>query len=335
MWIIKPFHNIPQQRISMTMGGLIKKRLLHLLRIINHINKSDPEDTIVLSPDLPLPKGIPEDRLFDFIRTVRVVDGPPDELTSYCESDFRRFVYTFGLINNVKGRALELGANPYFTTMLLHTFTDLELTLANYFNSNHPDHGSQEVSYSDFYSGKQLSMDLEYDHFNVENEQFPYPDNTFDAVLFCEIIEHLTNDPINAIREMKRVLKHNGILVLTTPNVSRLENVARMVAGVNIYDPYSGYGPYGRHNREYNKHELAMLLDYMGFDIEVMFTADVHINRANDYYDLREIHPLVKERINDLGQYIFIRAINVRTAGNKKPGFLYRSLPGDLIEEDL
>ncbi len=36
--------------------------------------------------------------------------------------------------------------------------------------------------------------------------------------------------------------------------VSRLENVCRMIAGVNIYDPYSGYRPYGRHNRENNKH---------------------------------------------------------------------------------
>jgi hypothetical protein len=58
--------------------------------------------------------------------------------------------------------------------------------------------------------------------------------------------------------------------------VSRLENVAKMIAGANIYDPYSGCRPYGRHNREYNKHELYLLLNYLGFTIDAMFTADVH-----------------------------------------------------------
>jgi homogentisate 1,2-dioxygenase len=100
-----------------------------------------------------------------------------------------------------------------------------------------------------------------------------------------------------------------------------------MMAGANIYDPYSGYGPYGRHNREYNKHELHMLLQYAGFEIESMFTADVHENRSSDFFDLSPIVNSLAFRRHDLGQYIFIKARKVRVPGKLKPSFLYRSYP--------
>lgn len=139
-------------------------------------------------------------------------------------------------------------------------------------------------------------------------------------------------NPVRVLKEIKRILKPNGALILTTPNVSRLENVAKMIAGVNIYDPYSGYGPYGRHNREYNKHELYLLLNYLGFSIDAMFTADVHGNDANHYCSISNLEPLLKHRELDLGQYIFVRALNTGKAGDKKPVFLYRSYPPNELE---
>ncbi len=53
---------------------------------------------------------------------------------------------------------------------------------------------------------------------NIENDRFPFSDNVFDLVIFAEIIEHLLNDPCRVMREIKRVLKPNGTLILTTPN---------------------------------------------------------------------------------------------------------------------
>ncbi|MEK7526488.1 MAG: class I SAM-dependent methyltransferase [Patescibacteria group bacterium] len=49
--------------------------------------------------------------------------------------------------------------------------------------------------------------------------KIPYPNASFDAVVFCDVIEHL---PINtekkALKEISRVLKSNGKLILATPN---------------------------------------------------------------------------------------------------------------------
>ncbi|HZS52017.1 MAG TPA: class I SAM-dependent methyltransferase [Bryobacterales bacterium] len=47
--------------------------------------------------------------------------------------------------------------------------------------------------------------------------ELPFRDNTFDIVISSEAIEH-TIDPARAIREMARVLRPEGTLVLTCPN---------------------------------------------------------------------------------------------------------------------
>src|SRR5437763_11346969 len=133
-------------------------------------------------------------------------------------------------------------------------------------------------------------------HFNVEQEPFPFPDSSFDVVLFFEVLEHLQNDPIRVLLEIKRVLKRRGRLILTTPNVARLENVLRLTSGQNIYDPYSDYGPYSRHNREYNKHDLARLLKFCGFELEILFSADVHANAQPASVSSAEILPIVPFR---------------------------------------
>lgn len=65
--------------------------------------------------------------------------------------------------------------------------------------------------------GKKLIPQVEFKVGNVLN--IPYPSNQFDVVLFSEVIEHIPQGTEkNALNEIKRVLKPNGILILSTPN---------------------------------------------------------------------------------------------------------------------
>jgi glycosyltransferase involved in cell wall biosynthesis/SAM-dependent methyltransferase len=277
------------------------------------------------SPPLPLPAGWSETDLRRMVGSILVEGAPADEMQTYADSDFRRFVYTLGLVPERSGqKILELGANPYFITTLLKKFRNADLHLANFFGVGESD-GVQQVTINE--TGETIAY--AYKQFNIEEDKFPYESETFDLVLFCEIIEHLLSDPVHALLEIRRVLKPTGTLVLTTPNAVRLDNVRKVIGGENFYDPYSGYGPYGRHNREYTQEELFLLLSENGFSVGTMFTADVHPGHTGSPVSLNEIAPLVKDRKTDLGQYIFCQSTINRDSkllSPVRPPAIYRSL---------
>lgn len=50
------------------------------------------------------------------------------------------------------------------------------------------------------------------------NDPLPYENNTFDFIIFMEVIEHIYN-PGFVISEISRILKKDGKLILSTPNI--------------------------------------------------------------------------------------------------------------------
>ncbi len=55
------------------------------------------------------------------------------------------------------------------------------------------------------------------------NHDLELKDNTFDLTVSIETIEHL-HSPFHFIRELSRVTKHNGTLIITTPNVHSIRS---------------------------------------------------------------------------------------------------------------
>ncbi len=65
--------------------------------------------------------------------------------------------------------------------------------------------------------------------------QIPVPDESFDAILCTEVLEHVA-EPIEVIRECARILKPGGRLILTAPLGSGIHQAP--------YHFYGGYTPY-------------------------------------------------------------------------------------------
>jgi len=284
-----------------------------------------------ISPPVPTPPHVTLEDLEDCWRSWSVNHEPVGHLDAYRADSSHRFCHTWSLARGLTGDCLELGANPYFATYLLDEHTDLRLTLSNFYGER--GESIETVSFLGPNESARRTVERPCRLFNIEQETFPFETASFDVVLFCEILEHMLMDPLSVLREIHRVLRRGGALILTTPNVARLDNVLRLVRGDNIYDPYSGFGPYGRHNREYNRHELHRLLEFAGFDVEVSFTADGHAMDLSGEPGYDDVARLVRWRSPDLGTYVFVRAVIARPPRSGRPTSFYRSWPPmDLVE---
>lgn len=76
---------------------------------------------------------------------------------------------------------------------------------------------------TNFESNSRHPQDTAVDYDVDLRKGLPYDDESFDIVLLVEVLEHIScHDDI--IRELSRILKPGGRLILTTPNVMRLNS---------------------------------------------------------------------------------------------------------------
>lgn len=80
-----------------------------------------------------------------------------------------------------------------------------------------------------------------FETFDFNRDRYPYEDNTFDAGVSIEVLEHLEN-PFHFIREVHRVLKEDGIFVFSTPNPSHLFNKITYALREEFYRFLGGNG---------------------------------------------------------------------------------------------
>lgn len=286
-----------------------------------------------LNPPIELPGGLTLPQISDYLNDLTLEDAndlAKKELRNYLREDFKRFCYTFSLLPEIEHekKILEIGGNPYFLTAMIKKYTKYNIICTNCFNDEDASYYESQQTLISGREGGGVKILIPWANLNIEKNYLE--EKEYEIVCFCEVIEHMIESPIRALLNINAMLKDNGILIMSTPNVNRIENVARMIAGANLYDPFSGYGKYGRHNREYNKHELFQMLTLCGFQIEVMFSANVHTEYAPNYFNIEKIVELLSDIPNrefDLGQYIFIRARKIRDVLSvNAPEWLYRSL---------
>ncbi|MFA6242113.1 MAG: methyltransferase domain-containing protein [Candidatus Hydrogenedentales bacterium] len=75
---------------------------------------------------------------------------------------------------------------------------------------------------------------------NVDWERLPYEDSFFDLVLFASVVEHLYN-PHTVLREIARVLRPGGLLVLEAPNAVALGRRLDALMGRNPFRWFNQY----------------------------------------------------------------------------------------------
>ena len=117
---------------------------------------------------------------------------------------------------------------------------------------------------------------IEHTTFNLmEAEASKKINDQFDVIILLEVIEHIPQPGHVVIERIKPLLKQNGLLFVTTPNLFRLRNLIRMALGVEFLDrftiaqPGQGLG----HQLEYSADHLRWQLERAGMQI-LMLTHD-------------------------------------------------------------
>ncbi|MCP3718735.1 bifunctional 2-polyprenyl-6-hydroxyphenol methylase/3-demethylubiquinol 3-O-methyltransferase UbiG [Paraburkholderia sp. CNPSo 3281] len=151
-----------------------------------------------------------------------------------------------------------------------------------------------------------------FEKFNVietdlESSGIPVESESFDAILFTEVLEHVgIKHPLDIIREMHRILKPGGVVIFSTPNVCNISNIYALLRGKNIFwAPEIFYGSLDRHNREYTPQEVETLMRNACLDPVVTWGLNDYSNWRGDGADFAQRfiqkfgaeHPLCRNTI--------------------------------------
>lgn len=156
------------------------------------------------------------------------------------------------------GKILDLGANPFHLTFCLKQL-GYDITAVDI------NPGPFKIFINKY--------DLDIKKANIETEKLPFKNHTFDFVIFNEVFEHLRINPILALKEINRVLKSEGILLLTTPNLYAIHKYFMFILGFSFNDAYDQFNKlpqygYVGHIREYSTKEIRKFLEKTGFRIK-------------------------------------------------------------------
>ncbi|RLI00134.1 hypothetical protein DRO19_00330 [Candidatus Bathyarchaeota archaeon] len=173
---------------------------------------------------------------------------------------FDRYLDTLSVLSGcgLKGKILDVGCVPgHFTVLLKRLGCDVVGVDIN------PDRCSK------FFE----KHGVEVKRVDVEVEPLPFPDGCFDTVLFLEMIEHLRINPLFALREIHRVLKPNGTMILTTPNITLTKRIRAFLGKSWQGNPAAEFSKLEKighmgHIRLYTLQEIKELLECTGFKIQ-------------------------------------------------------------------
>jgi len=143
-----------------------------------------------------------------------------------------------------------------------------------------------DVSGCDLYPQIFDVKDIEIKAGNLDG-RLPYDDASFECVVCIEGLEHIEN-PANAIREFSRLLKSDGTLVVSVPNISNIEERLKwLFTGYTshfkplssrfletIARDYGGMEEVALHVNAISYSEVRYLLEQSGFELK-----SVHVDQ--------------------------------------------------------
>lgn len=266
---------------------------------------------------------------------------------AYAESHIDRLVKTLEMTPRCvsdQDRALEMGAYLQMTPALHYRLGYREVR-----GCDLGPLGKTVNKKVESLSGEQFRCTI--DLFDAEQDRFPYPDDHFQLVTCCEVLEHLNLDPMHMMAEINRVTKPGGYVILTTPNICSARAVAAVLAGYQPQhfsqyilakdldeDADEGGGLLAKlglrsapktapvepkHSREYAPVELPELLHDSGYECELLDTGPCG---GRDLSEFDWVEPMLEKLgkpTQHRGEGIYARGRKIGPVLDRRPAWLY------------
>jgi SAM-dependent methyltransferase len=189
---------------------------------------------------------------------------------------------------------------------------------------------SGTVEHRSVVSDDGVRFECDLDLFNAEKDRFPYPDQHFATVLCCELLEHLSGDPMHMLSEINRILRPGGHLVLTTPNIVSVRAIAGILLGYHpgFFPAYirpneTGEEVEARHNREYAPREIVHLMTAAGFKNTLLETGEFLEEPKPEHNWVQAILELCKCPTELRGDGIYAVGVKEGPVRERYPKWLY------------
>ncbi|MFB1295259.1 methyltransferase domain-containing protein [Mycobacterium sp. pW049] len=184
---------------------------------------------------------------------------PYDGSGNYLRMAKPRLDHTYRLIAPYVANAhiVDIGASPFYLLDRALEGGASRASAVYFAYDQHPLKDSERI-----YS---CHGEIELSHFNIEDQDWPFGNDSVDVITACEILEHCEYFPLRFANEVRRVLRPGGVLLITVPNVASVANIAKLVLGKNIFMKYRADAT-GRHKHEYTMSQLCALVNFMGLE---------------------------------------------------------------------
>jgi SAM-dependent methyltransferase len=190
-----------------------------------------------------------------------IAGGPPGE-EAYGLENLGRYVHTAGWIlsgSAAGGRLLDAGIYPGHLALALARLGGFRISGVGRF-------------VPPAFRAWMAERGIAVDDVDLERELLPHDDASFDRIVATEILEHFAV-PGLFLSECWRVLRPDGVLYVTTPNVVDLRGRLQAVRGRSPQSHLFGIGRTLRmnewvHRREYAPDEVGRLLRAVGFRVD-------------------------------------------------------------------
>lgn len=202
--------------------------------------------------------------LDDFIKSLNTEEGP-SSLVNFDKNEELAYVrehrYRFKRILNsipcssTPMRILDIGTTPF--------------TL--YLRAAYPHYEVYGLDRTNLMEERCKSRGIEFKTCDLGSEPMPFDDDYFDLIVLAEVLEHVFAPPSDVLRQIRRIMRKNGKLIVSVPNIAGLDRRIWLLFGVTpLGDPdrimsheWHGYG----HLHEYTMKEIVSKLKGCKFTI--------------------------------------------------------------------